>query len=75
MIDIAERVAEKVRQLPSSQQENVLKFVEFLEQYDDADIGDSDWKKFMANSPALAFLKDEEDIYTLEDGVPYKPQS
>jgi hypothetical protein len=72
MPDIAERVAEKVRQLPASQQEDVLKFVEFLEHYDDADISDGDWKKFMANSPALAFLKDEEEIYTLADGVPYE---
>jgi hypothetical protein len=74
MPNIAERVAEKVRHLPTSQQVDILKFVEFLEQYDDSDILEDDWKRFMVNSPALAFLKDEEDIYTLEDGVPYKPQ-
>jgi hypothetical protein len=74
MLDIAERVAKKVRQLPVSQQQEVLSFVESLQHYGDAEVSDEDWLKFLAHSPALAFPKDEEeDIYTLEDGEPYTP--
>lgn len=73
MPDIAERVAERVRQLPALQQQRVLKFVESLQlDYDDSEITDEEWLKLAAKNPALAFLyDDEEDIYTPEDGEPY----
>jgi hypothetical protein len=77
MPDIAERVAEKVRQLPQSYQREVLHYVEFLElKYDDSDISDGEWLKILSKNPAFASLHDpEEDIYTIEDGKPYIPSS
>jgi hypothetical protein len=77
MLDIAERVAEKVRQLPSSRQQQVLNFVESLQlYYDNSEITDKEWLSMAARNPAFAFLYDEEeDIYTLEDGEPYIPSS
>jgi hypothetical protein len=77
MPDIAERVAEKVRQLPSSQQEDVLKFVERLHiGYESSEITDREWLLMAAKNPAFAFLyDDEEDIYTPEDGEPYTQSS
>jgi hypothetical protein len=75
MPDIAERVAEKVRQLPPSQQEDVLKFVERLHlSYDSSEITDKEWLAMAAKNPAFAFLyDDEEDVYTIEDGRPHIP--
>ena len=77
MPEIAERVAEKVRQLPTAQQREVLNFVEFLKlRYDDSDISDEQWLVMLSRNPAFASLYDEEeDIYTIEDGEPYVPSS
>jgi hypothetical protein len=42
---------------------------------DEADIKEEEWLHGTAMSPAFDFLKDpEEDIYTLEDGVPFRAQ-
>ncbi len=74
MVDIVERIAKNVRLLTPSQQQKVLEFIEsFPLDYDDSEITDEEWLSMMANSPALDFLKDERDIYTMNDGKPYKP--
>jgi hypothetical protein len=77
MPDIAERVAEKVRQLPTAQQQEVLDFVERLHlTYDDSEITDKEWLAMAARNPAFASLYDsEEDVYTIEDGKPHMPSS
>ncbi len=36
-----------------------------------SNINSAEWNKIAANNPSFAFLHDsEEDIYTLEDGIP-----
>lgn len=77
MVDIAERVAEKVRQLPETQQQKVLHFVEQLHLvYDDTEITDKEWLAIAAKNPVFAFLYDEEeDIYSINDGKPHIPSS
>jgi hypothetical protein len=77
MPDIAERVAEKVRQLPVSQQQQVLSFVERLHlDYDSSEITDEEWLAMAARNPAFASLHDdEEDIYTTNDGKPHVPSA
>ena len=72
MTDLVERVTEKVRQLPSNQQQEVLNFVEFLEQKQTDTMSEEQWLEVAIKSPALEFLHDEaEDIYGLQDGKPY----
>ncbi len=40
---------------------------------DSIDSQDKDvWLKFLATNPAFAFLKDKEDIYSFDDGEPFK---
>jgi hypothetical protein len=65
-----------VRQLPSPQQQEVLNFVEFLEhKYLQTDeISGKNWLTAALQNPSLTFLHDEaEDVYSLEDGKPYRP--
>lgn len=39
----------------------------------EADIDEKEWLRAAANNPAFDFLKDpEEDIYTLDDGEPFR---
>jgi Protein of unknown function (DUF2281) len=76
MTDLVERVAEKVRQLPSPQQQEVLNFVEFLQHkhVQTDEISEDHWLAVAAKSPALEFLHNEaEDIYGSQDGKPYTP--
>jgi hypothetical protein len=76
MNDLAERVAEKMRQLPLGRQQEVLRFVEFLQtkQVETDNISEESWLAAIEKSPALEFLHDvAEDIYSLQDGKPYTP--
>jgi hypothetical protein len=76
MTDLVERVAEKVRQLPSPQQQEVLNFVEFLQHkhVQTDEIPEDSWLAVAAKSPVLTFLHNEaEDIYGPQDGKPYTP--
>jgi Protein of unknown function (DUF2281) len=76
MTDLIERVAEKVRQLPSTQQQEVLNFVEFLQHkhIQTGEITEDSWLAVASKSPALEFLYDEaEDVYDSKDGKPYTP--
>jgi Protein of unknown function (DUF2281) len=76
MTDLIEKVAEKVRQLPSTQQQEVLNFVEFLQHkhFQTDKITEDGWLAVASKSPALEFLHDEaEDVYGFQDGKPYTP--
>ncbi len=61
--------------LPDALQGRVLVTVEALGEldYDDSEITDEQWRVAMSRNPALAFLHDPaEDVYTLEDGQPFR---
>ncbi len=76
MNDLAERVAEKMSQLPLGQQQEVLSFIEFLQhkKIKTDEISEESWLAAIEESPALEFLHEAaEDIYSLQDGKSYTP--
>jgi hypothetical protein len=58
--------------LPQNQPIRVRILVLFPEEsVDSGDITSAQWHKALATNPSFAFLHDpEEDIYTIEDGIP-----
>jgi len=57
--------------LPQNQPSRVQIVILFPESPELADLTPAQWSQAVANNPSFTFLHDpEEDIYTIEDGIP-----